>query len=390
MTSKKRSEARRQRRLAARYAKLKQFDDFSQITGADNLYGAYKKCLRGVAWKESVQRYQANALRNVNETRRKLLAGENIQNGFVEFTLHERGKIRHIKSVHISERVVQKVLSDSVLNPILSTALIHDNGASIEGKGIHFAVRRLITHLARFYRKNNFSNTGYALIIDFSKFFDNIRHDILFKLLGQYITDKNILGLAWRFVSVFGDNKSLGLGSQISQTAAVFYPNKLDNFVKEKLYIKYYGRYMDDLYLIHADKNYLKESLSAIKTVCAELDITINTKKTRIVKLSDGILFLKGKYILKPSGQILRLPCNDAAERMRRKLKKFKRLIDKGRMKYIDLRTSYQSWRGNYMRRFDAHKRVGQMDKLYNDLFINIHTQEDCYGVSDNKKRRGT
>jgi hypothetical protein len=51
------------------------------------------KCSRrNVAWKESVQRYEANAMRNIAETRRKLIAGENLQHGFMEFTLHERGK----------------------------------------------------------------------------------------------------------------------------------------------------------------------------------------------------------------------------------------------------------------------------------------------------------
>jgi hypothetical protein len=73
--------------------------------------------MQGVAWKESVQRYSANALRNTAETRRKLLAGESVQSGFVEFTLRERGKIRNIKSVHISEQVVQKCLCDQILVP---------------------------------------------------------------------------------------------------------------------------------------------------------------------------------------------------------------------------------------------------------------------------------
>jgi hypothetical protein len=58
----------------------------------------------GVSWKESVRRCEASLMRNIREARRKLLAGENIRNGFVEFTLRERGKMRHIKSGHRSER----------------------------------------------------------------------------------------------------------------------------------------------------------------------------------------------------------------------------------------------------------------------------------------------
>ncbi|MDR2149902.1 MAG: RNA-directed DNA polymerase [Spirochaetaceae bacterium] len=375
MTSKERHEARYQRRKAKRDLKRKEklgkYDNFERVSNADNLYTAFKDSMRGVAWKESVQRYEANALRNIAETQRKLLAGESIQQGFVEFDLHERGKTRHIKSIHISERVVQKCLCDQVLVPILSDGLIYDNGASIKGKGTHFALKRCITHLTRFYRHNNYSNDGYALLIDFSKYFDSIDHRILFYFLGKKIKDPQIRSLVKNFVSVFGEGKSLGLGSQVSQICAVYYPTMLDHYIKENLRIKYYGRYMDDMYLIHGDKKYLEQCLNGIKTVCKRLKITINEKKTRIVKLSQGVRFLKGNYSLLPSGKILRRPCKESAKRMRRKLKKFRKLLNEGKMTNRDVWTSYQSWRGNYRRRFNAYYRVRYMDKLYNELFIN-------------------
>jgi hypothetical protein len=80
-----------------------QYDDFNQLIDTDNLYTAFLRSKRGVSWKESVQRYEANALRNIATTRRKLIAGESVRSGFKEFTLNERGKIRHIKSARISE-----------------------------------------------------------------------------------------------------------------------------------------------------------------------------------------------------------------------------------------------------------------------------------------------
>ncbi|GHT88878.1 hypothetical protein FACS1894137_17460 [Spirochaetia bacterium] len=379
MTSVERREARYQRRKAARdekrQQKLSQYDDFNQIVDVDNLYESFLESMKGVAWKESVQRYEANAFRNVKETHRKLLAGESVQSDFAEFTLNERGKIRHIKSVHISERIVQKCLCNKALVPILSNSLIYDNGASVKGKGVHFAIKRFIAHLSKFYRQNNYSNNGYALLIDFAKFFDSIDHQVLFKLLENKIKDDRILDLTKKFIRVFGDGKSLGLGSQVSQICAIFYPDQLDHFIKENLDIKFYGRYMDDSYLIHADKEYLKECLEKITVFCEKLKIKINIKKTRIVKLSQGVEFLKGKYLLLPSGRVLRRPCKDSTRRMRRKLIKFKGLVNSGKMTYDNLRTSYQSWRGNYKRRFDAYHRIRYMDKLYNDLFISEHTK---------------
>jgi hypothetical protein len=377
MTSKERHEARYQRRVVARETKkqqkLSQYDNFGLVTNVDNLYNSFNRCKIGVSWKESVQRYESNALKNVLETRRKLLAGESIQNGFVKFTLRERGKIRHIKSVHISERVVQKCLCDEILVPILTNPLIHDNGASVKGKGTHFAIKRLICHMTKYCRQNNYSNKGYVLAIDFSKFFDSIDHQTLFAMLEERIKDIHVRRLTRNLITVFGDGKSLGLGSQISQVCAIFFPNQLDHFIKEKLGIKYYGRYMDDLYLIHRDKVYLEFCLTEIQKVCETLKITVNLKKTRITKLSDGLIFLKGKYSLLETGKILRLPGKESAKRMRRKLVKFKSLIDSGKMDYKDLRIAYQSWRGTYKRRFNAYYSIRYMDKLYNELFINTH-----------------
>jgi hypothetical protein len=377
MTSTERHEARYQRRKAIRdtkrQAKLAHYDDFGRIADADNLYSSFLESMRGVAWKESVQRYEANAMRNIVETRRKLLAGESIQCGFKEFTLRERGKIRHIKSVHISERIVQKCLCNQVLVPILSNSLIYDNGASVKGKGVHFAIKRFIVHLSRFYRQNNNSGEGYALLIDFSKFFDHIDHETLFKLLEKVIKDKQVLELTKNFIRVFGEGRALGLGSQVSQITAIYFPNRIDHLVKDVKGEKNYGRYMDDLYLIHKDKEHLKQLLKEIEAVCDELKIIINKRKTRIVKLSQGVEFLKGKYFLLPSGKVLRRPCKDSTVRMKRKLKKFKGLVDTGAMGYRDVRNAYQSWRGNFKRRFDAYHKVSNMDKLYNELFIVDH-----------------
>jgi hypothetical protein len=139
---------------------------------------------------------------------------------------------------------------------------------------------------------------------------------------------------------VFGDGVSLGLGSQISQIAAMFYPNTLDHFIKEKLRVKYYTRYMEDLYLIHRDREYLAYCLSEIARVCKTLAITVNMKKTRIIKLKDCMDFLKGKYALLETGR-------ESAARMRRKPGKFKALLGAGKMGYADLRAAYQSWRGS-------------------------------------------
>jgi hypothetical protein len=73
MTSEERREARYQRRKAEREWKkqkaLSEHDDFERIVDVNNLYRSFKKCMRGIAWKESIQRYEMNELRNIAQTR---------------------------------------------------------------------------------------------------------------------------------------------------------------------------------------------------------------------------------------------------------------------------------------------------------------------------------
>ena len=56
-------------------------------------------------------------LRNINQTQKEMKDGTYEQKDFYEFKLHERGKTRHIKSMHISDRVVQRSVCDNVFVP---------------------------------------------------------------------------------------------------------------------------------------------------------------------------------------------------------------------------------------------------------------------------------
>jgi len=81
------------------------------------------------------------------------------------------------------------------------------------------------------------------------------------------------------------EEKSLGLGSQTSQLFALLMLNKLDHYVKEQLHIKYYGRYMDDLYLLSNDIEYLKKCKEKIGIELNKLGLSFNPDKTVITKI---------------------------------------------------------------------------------------------------------
>lgn len=226
MNSAERREARYQRRKAARMEKkaaaLREYGDFETVFSFERLYESYRASVRGVGWKASTQRYKAASLANVTKTHEELIAGRYRSKGFYEFDIVERGKPRHIRSVHISERVVQRCLCDYCLVPMLSRSFIYDNGASLRGKGYDFAVSRVTHFLAEHYRKHG--REGYVLVFDFSKYFDTAQHEPVFREFERSGIDDRLVALSKYFIQNFGD-VGLGLGSQTSNACASVMPH---------------------------------------------------------------------------------------------------------------------------------------------------------------------
>ena len=321
MTSEERREARYQRRVRERQekrlARSKACGDFEQVFSFDNLFQSGLLCCKNVGWKCSTQRYRMDIVGNTAKTRGALLNGTYKSRGFYEFELYDRGKWRHIRSVHISERVVQRTLCDKVVSPLFQSAFIYDNAASIKGKGIDFAMDRLNCHLQRHYRRHGLK--GGILVFDFTNYFGDAQHWTVREELARRVHDVRTRNLANTFLENFGP-VGYGLGSQISQQAALMLPNRLDHVIKQELGIEGYGRYMDDGYLIHEDMSYLKKCLARIKEVCAELGIRLNERKTKIRPISHGIVFLKTKFILTETGRVLRKMSRASMRAMKRKL----------------------------------------------------------------------
>ncbi len=356
---------------------------YEKLLDLNNLYNAFLNCKKGVDWKESVQKYEASVFLNINRLKQKLSDNTYRQKPFFEFDITERGRKRHIKSLHISDRVLQRSLCDYVLNPSLYKYLIYDNGASIKGKGVEFSRKRLKVHLRRYYMK--YGNKGYVLKIDFSKYFDNIPHDVLIHKISEKVDDEKVIALTSYLINSFEGKKGVGIGSQLSQTVGIFYPTELDNFCKIVKGCKFYGRYMDDTYIIHNDKQFLRELYSDYRKIAEKLGIVINPRKTQILKLEKGFTFLQMRYVVSESGKIVVIPVYKSITRERQKLKKLHQLYLKGRISKTQIHEQYNSWRGNIIR-FSAYKSVRRMDALYNFLFGGIKNE----GKLKNCKGHGT
>lgn len=334
---------------------------FEEVFSYEHLLHAADLCRENVYWKASVQNFMYEKEYNVSVIHNELMNGKfKIKHRF-NFDIFERGKKRHIQSVHIRERVVQRCLCDYCLTPLLEPTFCYDNCASQKGKGIDFAINRTKRHLQKYYREHG--NTGYVLLFDYSDYFGSIDHEMIMSQVKKYVTDQRILDIIQLFVSEF--DSGLGLGSQVSQVLSLLAASPVDHMIKDELRFKYFIRYMDDGLVIHHDKKQLEQLLELIKEKSKELHLTLNLKKTRIVSIK-RFTFLKKRFMLEDNGKIVTKLAKSSIVRTRRKLKKYPKLCACGRMTIDDVKQSYQSWRG-YALQYDSYKTVQSMDKYYND-----------------------
>lgn len=329
---------------------------------------AGNECCKGVMWKSSTQMFKINQIRWAAQLHEQLQSGTYRSKGFTNFMIIERGKVRHIQSVHISERCVQKSLCQNALRPIIEPALIYDNSASLPGKGTGFALKRLKRHLTEHYRKHG--RSGGILVMDFKNYFGSINHEILLKMLREKIEDDQIFDLTRHFIDCFDGDVGLGLGSEVSQISAIFYPNKIDHYIKERLHIKRYARYMDDSYIIHEDIEYLKYCKEVIEKMTEEIGLQLNPKRTKIIKLDGGHFeYLKKRIHLTETGKVVMRLTRKNITKRRRLMRKQKQMLDEGRIDFQAIRQSYQSWRG-YASQCDSFRTVQNMDRLFGELFL--------------------
>lgn len=379
------------KRLQKKQERNKQYDNFENVISHVNYYAALKKCMRGVGWKGSVQRYFQNSVVEIDNTIRTLYHGN-----LPKFTstktimIYERGKKRKIVPVTISDRMTQRVLCDYALSPIVYKSLIYDNGASMPNKGVNFARKRIKHHLRK--AKREYGNDFYALVFDFKSYFDTIPHYQCLKVLQRCFTDKRIIGLIMSIIRSYAiptiqkiddpDKRKkmmndlrhhklhgICLGSQISQIMALAVPNVLDHYIKDKCGFKHYVRYMDDGVVIAKSKRELDQLYKELKTIVSDIGLMFNENKSHIVRIRKGFTFLKVRYFIDHRNKLAKELVRSGITRMRRKLRKFQTKVANGKMSLDDVHNSMQSWL--------SHTKIA---KSYHTKHRMLHLYESLFG----------
>jgi retron-type reverse transcriptase len=301
----------------------------------------------------------------------------------------EQPKIREIWAASFRDRVVHHIIYNR-LSPKYYPSFIRNTFACIPERGSMEASNYLWSGMRSITQ--NWQKKSYFLGGDVRNFFVSINKTILFDLLRIRITEPWLLNLTKQVLfhdprnncllhstpAVFSrvpkhkslwqtpKERGLPIGNLTSQFFANVYLNELDQFVKHRLKIKYYYRYVDDFVILHEEPNVLNEFFDKIKKfVEQKLKLELHPFKKRLGRVDQGIDFVG--YMHKPFRRYARKRTVNRLQSRVNQWKKNPNLFDDEVL--TNLRNSVNSYYGTikHTASYNLRKSIGQQ---VNSLFI--------------------
>lgn len=354
---------------------------FEDVFTMENLLQAYKNVRRGKKKQANVIKYHMNHVVNLQRLKQRLDDGTYTIGRLNRFRVYEP-KEREVIADSFEDKIVQDIISKKVLNPLISPKVIYDNHASQPNKGTHHALKRLCRHMTIYAKSVDWSDTGWVMMGDISKFFYMIDHSVCWGLIDPLPIDDPLKRLIRAQIDTCTseinpytdeDGRGLCIGFQTSQWLAIYYLNKLDHFIKEELRVEHYGRYMDDFYLIHKDRAYLEYCFREIdRFISEQLNVSMN-KKSHIHPFSQGICFLgyRAMYDTSTHEVVVQIRTK-SINKMLKRVKKQVELIAQGKITQEDARVSLESWHAYAM-----HGYTKKADNAYRKARKMLHLDLD-------------
>ncbi len=347
---------------------MKRFKNlYSKITSFENLVLASIEARKGKRYQPNVTRFHFRLEWELLALKAELETQAYQPGEYRSFYIFDPKK-RMISAAPYRDRVVHHALCN-VIQPLFERSFIDTSYANRKGKGSHAAIRKCQEYL---------HSNQYVLKSDIRKYFPSIDHAVLKEEICRKIGCQKTLWLIDLIIdnsneqegfhtyfegddlfTPFKRRKGLPIGNLTSQYFANIYLNRFDHFVKEKLKIKHYIRYVDDFVLFGDSKEELRMAQNQIEAYLANYRLLLHPKKTHIFPTKNGVTFL-GQRIFDTH----RLLKKENVRRFRKRLKDNNEQFHKGKLKVADFECRLNSWLG--------HAKQADTFRLQNTLYFEI------------------
>ena len=244
-----------------------------------------------------------------------------------------------------------------VLEPIMMRGMDNFCCGSIRNRGIHYGVRAI-----KKWMRTDPKGTKYAEELDIHHFYDSLTAETVMKRLRRLVKDRRMLEVCERLMK-----HGILIGAYFSQWFANTVLQPLDRLIRESGLCDHYLRYMDNFTLFGRNKRKLRRLRELIEKWLAAHGLRLNGK-TQILPLKNGIDFLGFHTYLTQTGKVVRKVRAKSIDNMKRKIRKFRGLVDSGKMTLDSVVQSYASWTGHISHGNTYHLRQN-MDAYFFSYF---------------------
>ncbi|MFH1591903.1 MAG: reverse transcriptase/maturase family protein [Candidatus Woesearchaeota archaeon] len=311
-----------------------------------NLEKAFNKARKGKSFMPYVVDFEKNKELNLLKLKNELETFSYKPSPLKKFIIQDP-KTRVIRKSHFRDRIVHHAIVN-ILEPIYEKIFIFDSYANRISKGTIAALKRFDNFKRKASgggallknAKNNNLVKGYILKADIKHFFDSVNHEVLLDILKRKIKDKRVIWLVSIVLKNFPNKeKGMPLGNMTSQFFANVYLNELDYFIKHKLRMKAYLRYVDDFVILYESKEVLNVCKDKISKYLKYLKLELHKDKTKIFSLSKGTNLLGFRIFY-----YYRLLRKRNINQFNKRLEKLKEEYKDGLIDYEQIIASLQGW----------------------------------------------
>lgn len=239
--------------------------------------------------------------------------------------INRRPVPREVFAADFVDRIVHHLFINRVIKFIEKYEFIEDSYSCRVGKGTLYGVLRCKEFIKEC--SENYTKDCYILKCDLKSFFVTIDKDILYEKFYKFLTERcgysgrDLRFMEWLLKLIIYDdpakkciirgkrsdwlilpkekslfycmkNKGLPIGNLTSQIFANFFLSVFDHYVIEELGFKYYGRYVDDFFIIDKSKEKLLNSIEKIRSKLSEIGVILHPKKLYLQHYTKGIKFI--------------------------------------------------------------------------------------------------
>jgi RNA-directed DNA polymerase len=301
--------------------------------------------LAGKRKQNRVQKVMKNIDFYSNRIRLLLIDKKYQPSRYIEKTIEDGAskKIRTIcKPMYYPDQIIHWALMLQ-LQPVIMKGMYEYSCGSVPGRGTSYGQKTVRKWLDKDYK-----STKYCLKMDVSKFYPSVSNQLLKNAFRRVLKDNDCL---WLIDAIIDGSVGLPIGNYTSQWFSNFFLQGLDHYIKEKLGVKYYVRYVDDLVLFGGNKKELHKVRKEVSGYLSSIGLSMKGD-WQVFKVNSravdflGFRFFRHKTILRKRNAL----------RIRRRIAKIKK---KKRLNYKDACAvvSYWGWikRSNSFNFYNKH-----------------------------------